>query len=46
MCEHLRDQVADAGVVQGLLDQFVSHGLMCEERGSFLSLALPKQPGL
>jgi ribosomal peptide maturation radical SAM protein 1 len=44
--EHLRDETADENALQALLGRFVMHGLMCEERGTFLSLALPKQQGL
>jgi len=44
--EHLREETADENAVQALLGRFVMHGLMCEEGGRFLSLALPKQRGL
>jgi ribosomal peptide maturation radical SAM protein 1 len=44
--EHLSDEMADENTVQGFLGRFVMHGLMCEEDGTFLSLALPKQRGL
>ena len=44
--EHIRDGTADDSAVKSLLNDFVFNGLMCEEEGTFLSLALPRQPGL
>lgn len=40
---HLREQgfAVDAATVQGILDRFVGLGLMLEEDGRYLSLALP-----
>jgi ribosomal peptide maturation radical SAM protein 1 len=45
---HLRQSnpQVDNGSVERILDRFSSLGLMYEEDGNFLSLALPKQPGL
>ena len=44
--EHLGDQTADERAVRARLDRFVAGGLMCEEDGRYLSLALPKQRGV
>jgi len=44
--EHLRDETTDENALKALLGRFVMHELMCEEDGTFLSLALPKQQGL
>jgi hypothetical protein len=43
---HLRKETAHDGAVRSLLDRFVAQGLMYEEGGAFLSLALPRQPSL
>ena len=44
--EHVRDETVGDDIVKSLLNRFVARGLMCEEGGTFLSLALPRQPGL
>jgi hypothetical protein len=46
LLEHLRDETTDENALKALLGRFLMHGLMCEDDGTFLSLALPKQQGL
>jgi ribosomal peptide maturation radical SAM protein 1 len=43
---HIRGGTTNDDAVKSLLDRFVAQGLMYEEGGAFLSLALPRQPGL
>ena len=44
--DHLVDEpISDDGLKE-VLGRFLLHGLMCEDDGTFLSLALPNQPGL
>ena len=43
---YIRDGTASDDSMKSLLDRFVAQGLMYEEGGAFLSLALPRQPGL
>ena len=44
--EHFRDEAAEEDVLTRLLDRFLADGLMCEDGGTYLSLALPRQQGL
>jgi ribosomal peptide maturation radical SAM protein 1 len=44
--EHLCDMTTDENGLKALLGRFLMDGLICEEDGTFLSLAVPKQQGL
>jgi hypothetical protein len=46
LLDHLRDETTDENPLKALLGRFLMRGLMCEDDGTFLSLALPKQQGL
>ena len=44
--DHLGDETVSDNALREVLGLFLLHGLICEDDGTFLSLALPRQPGL
>lgn len=46
ICDHIGNKAVDGNDVKAVLGRFLLHGFMCADGGTFLSLALPKQPGL